>query len=284
MGDESGPIDAFEQLGHPARMSILRALLEVRRSSSDPHVAFTELQDRSGIDDRGRFNYHLDHLLEAYVDKTDAGYRLSAFGHRVLAPVVAGLYDRDRDLDPVEVPGACPECGASLRVRSRERVLRAVCTEGHTVNQGLIGYPTAIGERSTEDAVEALGLLNAHAIELAVNGVCPTCHGPVDGTITSSDDGYLYRAPCDTCGNRFAASVADCVSVHPAVVAFLADRDVADRGRIPWEFGFGDPAETTVASEDPLRVRVDIEADDETLAVVVDRDGTVVSTERSATE
>jgi hypothetical protein len=283
MSDPDPVADAFDKIGHPARLSILEALLEVRRTDDDPHVSFTELRDRSAVDDTGRFNYHLGELVGTFVHKGEAGYRLTSLGHRLLAPMTAGLYDPERSLESVDSPGTCYECGGSLEVRPDGAKLQVVCEDGHVLNHGLVGYPGIIDDRPPEGAVTALGLLNTQAIELAAAGACPLCHGPVDGQVVARDyeDAHGFEAPCGTCGNQFATTVGATVATHPGVVAFLADHGVDVRRAVPWELSFRQPGAETVVDEDPLRLRVDVEADDERLAVVVDGDGEVVSTERS---
>lgn len=283
MSGRGGTADAFELIGHPDRLSVVEALVEAKRSDGATELRFTDLRDRSDIDDTGRFNYHLDRLLGSFVTKTDEGYRLSSFGHRVLAPIVAGAYDPEWDADPIDTPGECPDCGAALRVRPDDTVLQLVCERDHVVNRGLLGYPQAVADRAPAAANAALGLLSAQGVELAVAGVCPTCHASVDGAIesTDADDCYWFRAPCETCGNRFANTVGGCVQTHPAVVSFLHDRGVDVRTAVPWSLPFVYPDRETVTATDPLRLSVDVEGDGDTLTVTVDRSATVVAAERT---
>ena len=284
MSDEPTAVDALGAIGHEARLSILRALVEVRRTTDDPFVRFTDLRDRAGIDDTGRFNYHLNRLLGTFVRKTEEGYRLSAFGHRILAPMMGGIFDPERDAEPIDAPGECPLCAGSLTIRPRDTTFQLVCEDDHVVNQGLLGYPGVLSDRDPDAVVTALGLLNTQGIELAVAGTCPTCHGSVSGAIDEHDEteAYLFRAPCDTCGNQFANTVGGCVSTHPAVVSFLADHGVDVRRTPPWAHPFQHAGAETVVSENPLQLRVDVDGDDERLSVIVDRSGSVVSSERTS--
>jgi hypothetical protein len=283
MSDPDPVADAFDKIGHPARLSILEALLEVRRTDDDPHVSFTELRDRSAVDDTGRFNYHLGELVGTFVHKGEAGYRLTSLGHRLLAPMVAGIYDPDRELDPIESPGACYDCGGSLRIEPAGAKLQVVCEDGHVVNAGLVGYPGVVADRPADEAVAALSVLNTQGVERAVAGVCPICHGPVDGAIGHDEgfDVYGFEAPCGTCGNQFATTVGSVIATHPEVVSFLADHGVDVRRAVPWSLPFRQAGAETVVSEEPLRLRVDVAGDETRLAVLVDGDGEVVSTERS---
>lgn len=49
--------DALEVLGNEIRVSILRELAE-----ADGPLSFTELRERAGVRDTGKFNYHLEKL------------------------------------------------------------------------------------------------------------------------------------------------------------------------------------------------------------------------------
>jgi len=142
----SGAAEAFELVGHPDRLSIIETLIETRWSGEDPHVRFTDLRKGSEVDDAGRFNYHLHQLLGTFVTKTDEGYRISSYAHRIMAPMMGGVYDPERAGDAIPTPGGCPECGADLQIRPSETVLQLVCEQDHVINRGLLGYPGVVGD------------------------------------------------------------------------------------------------------------------------------------------
>lgn len=280
---ETSPSDLFELVGQEARMAIVRTLLAERREADDPHLSFTELKNATGIEDTGRFNYHLGKLVGTVVMKTDGGYRLSRFGFRVLGPMNGGMYETNPSIKNIEVPGSCHECGESLKLDLDGAVLQVVCTSGHMINRGLIGYPDALTNRTSEEAVQMLGIVNMQAMELGVSGVCPLCHGRTKGGIEWDDEGeyYAYRAPCEDCGNQFWTSVGSCVTTHPAVVEFFADQDIDIRQVVPWSLSFRQLGAEEVVSEVPLRLRVRIGESEatESLDVVIDKTGSIVSTD-----
>jgi hypothetical protein len=282
---ETSSLDVFELLGQETRVEILRALLAARRDSADPYLSFTELKDAAGVRDTGRFNYHLNQLLGTLVVDTEDGYRLSSFGFRLFARLSAGLSDPDPEIEPVPLPGRCPECDANLEAAADGNQFTLVCVDGHTLNEGLLGNPRVVADRSPEAAAETLALINTQATELGVSGVCPSCHGRTEGGIEHFDGhGYRYRAPCSDCGNQFATTVGDCVATPPAVVSFPAEHGVDARREATWTLPFRLPGSETVVSEEPLRMRVTVgDGFEDSLELVVDRSGSVVSVdERSA--
>jgi hypothetical protein len=276
---EPSSLDVLELLGQETRVDVLRALLAARRESSEPSLSFTELKDAAGVEDTGRFNYHLNQLRGTFVVEDDEGYRLSSFGFRLFARLSAGLSDPDPDVDPVSLSGDCPECGAALQAAPEGNQFQLICVEGHTLNEELLGTPRAVADRDPEAAAETLALINTQATELGVSGICPSCHGRTEGGIEHVEGhGYRYRAPCSDCGNRFATTVGDCVATHPAVVAFLAEHGVDARREATWTLPFRLPGGETVVSEEPLRLRVTAgEGFEDSLELVVDRSGSVVS-------
>jgi hypothetical protein len=283
VGSDAPSTDLFELVGQEARMSILRALLDVDRSPEGPHLSFSELKRAAGIDDTGRFNYHLGELLDTLVVKADEGYRLSKFARRVLRPMTTGYYDPDLSIEEIDVPGTCPRCDRSLRVRLEENVLQVVCAADHVVNYGLVASPGLVVEHSSDDAATALGLLTTHAVELGTAGVCPTCHAPTRGEIERGQfdpiDCYVFRAPCGTCGNRFMVPVGGCVVTHPGVVRLYADHDVDLRRTVPWTRPFRQAGAEELVSREPFRLGLVVgdELPGESLYVTVDRAGTVRS-------
>jgi hypothetical protein len=96
------PTDALAVLGNEIRMAILRELAD-----ADDALSFTELRERVGIRDSGKFNYHLSKLCAYFVRETDLGYELGHAGSRVIS--AAGHDDRmDTDTDE-----CCPVCGTT---------------------------------------------------------------------------------------------------------------------------------------------------------------------------
>lgn len=149
--------------------------------SDAPLLSFSELRRQAKIEDAGRFNYHLGELRGVLVVETENGYRLSKFGRRVLRPMATGFYEPTLDIKCLDLPGECPDCGESLRVRLSANVMQVVCSSDHVMNYGLIGSPGLLREYSPEDARTALWLLGAHAVELGTTGICPVCHGRTEG-------------------------------------------------------------------------------------------------------
>ncbi len=71
----------FDLLSDETRLAIVRALAESRCDDPGrPALTFSELRERVGARDAGRFNYHLGKLRGVLVEKTDAGYRLTPRG------------------------------------------------------------------------------------------------------------------------------------------------------------------------------------------------------------
>lgn len=118
-----GPSDALAVLAEETRVRILRTLAEAERP-----MAFSELRRAAGIEDAGRFNYHLSRVCEHFVRETESGYELDRAGARLVTAAdveVAGweqAAEADADAgasagtgpaDAIEPgPGEpCPVCG-----------------------------------------------------------------------------------------------------------------------------------------------------------------------------
>lgn len=75
--DTRPPSDTFTLLSDETRVDILR---ELAAASESGPLRFSELRERAGVADAGRFNYHLKQLRGRLVRKTDGGYELTAEG------------------------------------------------------------------------------------------------------------------------------------------------------------------------------------------------------------
>jgi hypothetical protein len=88
MDDEGEVSDVFELIAHPDRLSIVRALIERRRTADDPTLRFSELRDGAGSTTPGGSTNHPDQLRGSFATQGEDGYRLSAHGHRLVMTVV----------------------------------------------------------------------------------------------------------------------------------------------------------------------------------------------------
>ncbi|WP_227380085.1 winged helix-turn-helix domain-containing protein [Haladaptatus halobius] len=98
-------VDALSTLASEHRIAILRAL-----ATAEKPLTFSELRERVGIRDTGRFNYHLSKLRERFVHETDDGYDLGHAGERVI------LAAADADSE-----------SASARAEASENTANEVC-------------------------------------------------------------------------------------------------------------------------------------------------------------
>jgi len=70
----------FSLLSDETRLAIVRELAACRLGESEPRLSFSALRTRVGIDDAGRFNYHLGRLRGSLVEKGEDGYGLTETG------------------------------------------------------------------------------------------------------------------------------------------------------------------------------------------------------------
>ncbi len=172
--DDTDTVDgiaAFEAVSDEVRLGILRAFVEERhrrreelppddRDLTDDVVilSFSELRDAVGVDDSGRFNYHLDKLVDRFVYRTPKGYMLTVAGHRLAGSVVAGRYEQSRTVTTERVDHRCPECGERLVAMYAVGGLTLLCETDHdtaeeAAEDGPIegGYVEAIGDGDLDE-------------------------------------------------------------------------------------------------------------------------------------
>ncbi|MFC6796021.1 winged helix-turn-helix domain-containing protein [Halobaculum halobium] len=169
------PAEAFALLGNETRIDILQSLHEatIERDDDRP-VAFSELYDRTGLDDSAHFNYHLKQLLDHFVRKVECGdpddgqagsddstgsddcvegYEFRTPGWKVVRSVFAGTFTGRSEVGPFDAPGACYECGGDLVATYANELLTIACSEcGRTpVNYSFPpgGSPTALPRSSS---------------------------------------------------------------------------------------------------------------------------------------
>jgi hypothetical protein len=285
-GEESEPPAVFDLASDSTRLDVLRALASAHSEAPfDPWLSYTELQSAAGVRDNGNFNYHLDRLGDLVVTG-EPGYRLSRVGMEAVSAVASGVLDTDWSWGPVDAPGACHACGEPLELYYEDGVLRLTCgTEAHDVP---LSVPPALLESYDGEAlIERIALLENRWSVLTRRGVCAECGGHVEGEIEFGGrppEHHYYHGRCERCGFNHGLPVGMYLLGHPAVERFYYDRGVDVRSRPFWTLEFCRRGAETVVSTEPLRLRVDVEHEGETLSLVVDRDGRVTDTERPGAE
>ena len=291
MGDEpsgahlGSPEAAFSVLASETRLAVLLELATVTHEhGSGAGLTFSELRRRVGVEDSGRFNYHLEQLQEGFIEKDGEEYVARYPGLAVVSAVYAGTYGGsglDEDDQTARLETNCP-CGEPLTItyESGDDLVAFRC-ETHGLMTSFPVPPGAASDRS----LEALGsvaidrmLANMY---LATRGVCPRCWGVIDvaypvGPTTDELVGVeatAARVSCRRCLLRYELPLGSLVAAQPVVRAFYREHGLA-----PEEILFGNNATgreevcTIVLDETdaPERAAVTIELDDDVLELALD--------------
>lgn len=309
--------EAFKLLSDETRLAILLTLWEAYEPGAPgpQGLAFSELRERVGAEDSGNFAYHLDKLGEHFVEQAEEGYRLSNAGLKIVRSVIAGTGIEERGLSPTEVPRDCPACGASTTLSYEDQRLYQRCNEceGHVGPDSSLrappgtlfvheGFDPAGLVGRTPGEVFVAGTIDYHrTVTLVVRGICPECSGPVEETLRICEDHDPSEGTrCSTCGTLDEVRACYVCSVckfnvsypawaaafdHPAVVSFYYDHG------FEMTYGLEEPEaaghlwdrllrEQELVSKTPVRIRVTIRDEGETLELTLDGDLDVVDVQR----
>ena len=292
------PDDAFGALADATRVAILQALWD-----AEGHEAtFSTLRDAVGVDDSGRFNYHLDRLTDRFVVRTDDGYRLTLAGRNVHGALLAGAYTQEGSVDPIPLPEPCPACGGDRTFRYDGEQVEIVCADCDVRSH--FSVPPGVFEGYEVGAWPAVADRYVRTIIAEVdNGFCPFCEGRIrtrvaprlgkmdaDPGADPAPDADLperhrgvpsIRYECERCGEEVVVDLGSGLSTHPAVVAFFHDQGIDLRDVPLARLSATGHDRARVRKRDPLRASVRYAAGGETLTLVVDADCTVRSVDRS---
>lgn len=286
--DRLPPDEAFEELAHEMRLRILETLNE----AVEP-LAFTELRERVGVDDPGKFNYHLGKLTGRFVRGGEAGYELTGSGRQVVGAILSGGYTKRLDGEPLSTDAPCRNCDSEMTMTFRPYGIDVSCSNcGRKYTDSEV--PAGIFEgRSSEEAISVVDRWLKGIQAMADYGFCHTCNGPLERTIdvvyeeapsveraTRDPTASLYFH-CERCGVDWYTAVEIAVLHHPLVAGFHYDHGIDVRETPPWDLEWIRSSVATVTSEDPLEVEIRIPLDDETLTLVFDENLNVVSERRA---
>ncbi len=278
--------DAFATLGDETRLRILIELgRAVREGGQVSGLSFSDLRERVGVSDSGRFNYHLDKLEGRFVTKTDDGDYVARYSAlAVVSAFYAGAYAPERTEQTAEMSRACPECDRSLEMRYADQDFELNCPEHGTQ----LGFPAPAGALEPRTLDELADVVLARALSnmnLLRQGICPRCWGTttVDYPHDIGDTGEPVvgvSAACDRCWLQYETVLRVIASSHPAVRGLYREQ-----GYELYDVFFGEDSvystyQVQADGTDPVRATVTVELDGAGLEMELDGDGRVLELTR----
>ena len=273
-GDLNG---AFAAVSDPVRVDILRELVAHARETDTPVCRFSDLRERVGIDDPGRFRYHLDKLVGRYVERADDGYQLTYAGGEIVAAILAGRYASHEPVGPTQLDSECPLCGSTVVGTYENRRLDVHCESGHPRLSWPLP-PNAAVDATVDDLARLATSLVLHAVDLSLQRICSQCYGTTTTRIELADDETSmpgFRACCETCVGVVVGPAWFAITVHPAVEAFYHEHGRPIRDALLWELHQIEYEPTPSGGEG---IRLVVTLDDEVLCVTLSKTGTVLDT------
>jgi hypothetical protein len=290
------PTQAFSIVGNETRLQILQVLVD----EGERPLTFTELRKRVGMRDGSQFNYHLKKLEGPFVRRTEDGYEIRHAGVNVIRTIVEGSFTEHPRIPPFETGGACVVCEAPLVAEYDHEMVFVQCSSCEVMHAMGMFPPGGVVGRTDREMLAAFELWQRHDFALTSNGVCAMCGGPKDAVLIRSPEevhiggldlvaadflqfGLGMKYPCTRCDAWDYGTPGQHLLTNPVVVEFHREHGI-DLPSVPyWEPVWCISNErTTVLSEDPLRIQVAIELDDEVLRVTLDEGFEVRSVERTA--
>ncbi|MFB6205986.1 MAG: ArsR family transcriptional regulator [Haloglomus sp.] len=271
-GEQSRPREAFSLLGHDLRLDILLALLDHWQAARTEPRRYSDLMRAVGLQDSGKFNYHLGRLRGVYVRKRDDGYVPTAAATALYRAVLA--HRPTRGTASVELdPGlTCPACGADMAAEHEAGFLSLRCPACDDLEaaftypfpeNGLEGRPGAAVVRAAYDRARA-------EIGLARRGQCPDCGGRTSRTVDlpPTSDGRSVTIDCGTCTWGVETGILLPVLSAPPVGGALSAVGLS-ADAFAWKLP---TPETAVVDADPWQAELRIEGPDGTATVTIDGD------------
>lgn len=277
------PADVFGALSDPLRIDILHALVEYhRKTSPETQIGFADLRRRVGVEDSGRFRYHVEQLRGNFVEKGDEGYRLTYAGAKIVAAILMGTYTDEVTKKAEPLDSTCFICDTPAVATYQDGSCLVSCANDHPLFAWQVP-PTAAADMTLPELVDVAEVLARQGIERALIGICPECYHTIDTEVRLDETAQpLFHAECESCSARVLTPVGYCLLVNPHVAAFYRRHGRDLRGTYTWELPFvRDETLLTVIEESPVRVEIDVCLEDDRLSVTVNETGHVIDHQRS---
>jgi len=201
MDQDDSVREAFSVLAHDIRLDILLALLEDWEGEHTDPRGYSELMRAVGVEDSGKFNYHLSELRGAYVRQVEDGYVPTAAATALYRAALAHRPAAPDESVAIDVDAPCPACGSPLEITHRRGFLSVRCADcGSPAARHTYPFPpNGLEGRSDAAVLDAFHRrLHAH-LGLARSGTCPFCAGRTDRELRPDADGPAVRIRCRAC-------------------------------------------------------------------------------------
>ncbi|MFC4357457.1 ArsR/SmtB family transcription factor [Halobium salinum] len=251
----------FGVLANETRLRIVEALGDLSEPGEYSTIPFSELQEAVGVEDNGKFSYHLNKLTGYFVVRSEGGYRLELPGIRVYQALQFWLQE-PVTVEPHHMGYVCDFCEeGGLSISYRDGRYHVGCRDCGTKYQE---YPLSAAAFDPDDpeSLERAAVRRSWQDKFAfLQAVCPYCSGPVWRSVEGGDriptppceDAHVSMLhSCDRC-NWFIHTYAGAVmTIHPAAVSFFYERGVDIYETPPWDNVYTQLEQ--VESTDPLRI------------------------------
>jgi hypothetical protein len=283
---------AFALVGNEIRAGIIETLGDERgQEGARPVLSFSELHDAVDVDVvSSQFNYHLQRLVDNFVDQTEDGYRLRPEGSRLYRLMRAGTVSDRMTFGPVDVGFDCHHCGTPAEGVFADSMFTVQCRACETLYDLVLVSPGTLDPADEDALVDRIDQYTRHRRLAFSRGVCSVCANDLDVALMDGDDSpfadyqdktVLVHQSCGHCGSQMYVGVGEALLYDPGLVSFCWERGFDVTSERIWTLRWAMTDETvTVESRDPWRVALDVPVDGDTLTLVVDGDLTVLERER----
>jgi hypothetical protein len=273
---------AFALVGNEIRADIVETLGDARgQEGARPILTFSELHDATDTDVvSSQFNYHLQQLVDTFVDQTEDGYRLRPEGSRLYRLLRAGTVSDRKQFGPVAVGFDCHHCGTPAEGVYADSMFTVQCRGCETLFDLVLVSPNTLDPEGGDDLVDRIDQYTRHRRLAFSRGVCPVCANDIDTKLIDGDDSpfseyqpreVIVHQSCGHCGSQMYVSVGEALLYDPGLVSFCWERgrDITSERvwTLPWAMT---DEHVTVESRDPWRVALDVPVAGDTYRVVVD--------------
>jgi hypothetical protein len=227
--------------------------------------------DAVGVEDSGKFNYHLGKLRGAYVQQVEDGYVPTAAATALYRAVVAHQPRQEADRTHFEVSSECPSCDAGLAGTHERGFLSVDCMSCDDWIGFSYPFPkNGFTNRSDDEVVRTAHRRCKHHLAIARSGQCPFCAATTtiriqENAIVEGDEPAV-EITCDSCSFHVGSHILFpfLLDVHVTTVFSSAGIDVE---QYEWEL----PEPTTrISSTDPLKIQIEVQGDEATATIVID--------------